>query len=472
MTDTVTLDAPRVKTGGNKVLILGGGLAGLSAAKRLVDKGFQVELVEKRDIFGGKVSSWKDKDGDWVETGLHCFFGAYKEIYDLMKELGTYDKILWKEHALTYTLSKGERFTFRTWNLPSPFHLTPALFRNGYFSIPEMLTFAKVLMPILFGGDKYYEAQDGMTYKEWHEKKGLSERMIKKMFLPMALALKFLPPAELSANIVLAVTGEFLRRPDASMMGFLKGSPSDYLIMPLVNYLRKKGASVHSNSKALSLIYDGNRITGVKMDNGETLTADYYITALPIHNLKKVIPENLKAAYPFFRNIDEFVGVPVVTVQVWYDRQITTIDNILFSPDGVIPFYADMALTTPEYAVLQGMSHKGKTRFQVGVAPAKEIIKLSDEEIIAKVDASVRDLFPETAKDAKILKHTIVRVPQSVYAPYPGLEHKRPTQKTPVENLFMAGGYTKNRFYDSMEGAVSTGNSAARELMIRHGIKV
>ncbi|MCS6989414.1 MAG: FAD-dependent oxidoreductase [Chloroherpetonaceae bacterium] len=472
MTDATTLDAPSVTTGGNKVLILGGGLAGLAAAKRLVDNGFQVQLVEKRDIFGGKVSAWKDAEGDWVETGLHCFFGAYSELYDLMREIGTYDCILWKKHELNYTLSKGERFAFRTWDLPSPFHLTPALFANGYFSLPEMLAFAKVLIPILFGGERYYEAQDGMTYKEWHERQGLSERMMKKMFLPMSLALKFLPPAEISANIVLAVTGEFLRRPDASMMGFLKGSPEDYLIGPLVNYLRKKGATIQSGRKALSLIYDGNRIAGAKMDDGETLVADYYLTALPVHNLKKVLPENLKRAHQFFRDIDEFVGVPVVTVQVWYDRQITTIDNILFSPDGVIPFYADLALTTPEYAVLRGASHQGKTRFQVGVAPAKEVIKLSDEEIVARVDASVKDLFPETAKDAKILKHAIVRIPQSVYAPYPGLESKRPTQKTPVDNLFIAGGYTKNRFYDSMEGAVSTGNSAARELMIRHGVKI
>ncbi len=469
MNDMMTA-APQTTTGGNSVLILGGGLAGLTAAKRLVDKGFSVQLVEKRDIFGGKVSAWKDKDGDWVETGLHCFFGAYKEIYDLMKELGTYDAILWKTHELNYRLSQGVKFKFKTWNLPSPLHLTPALFRNGYFSIPEMLTFAKVLGPILFGGDKYNEAQDHLTYREWHEQRGLSQRMIKKMFLPMALALKFLPPDILSANIVLAVTGEFLRRPDASKMGFLKGSPQEYLTGPLCDYLQKKGVKLYTNSRAVELIYDGEKITGVKMANGETLTADYYLTALPVHNLKTVMPDNLKASHPFFSNICAFEGVPVVTIQVWYDRQITDIDNILFSPDGVIPFYADVAQTTPEYATMQGLSHKGKTRFEVGVAPAKDLIKLSDAELIAKVDSSIKDLFPETAKDAKILKHTIVRVPQSVYAPYPGLEQKRPTQKTPVRNLFMAGGYTKNRFYDSMEGAVSTGNKAAAELLKTHGV--
>ncbi|MDX2130090.1 MAG: FAD-dependent oxidoreductase [Chloroherpetonaceae bacterium] len=471
MSAYTTLEAPRVSTGGGKsVLILGGGLAGLSAAKRLIDKGFQITLVEKRPIFGGKVSSWKDKDGDWVETGLHCFFGAYKEIYDLMKEIGTYDAILWKKHELNYKLSQGGGFTFRTWNLPSPLHLTPALFKNGYFSVMEMLRFAKILGPILFGGEKYYEKQDGMTYKEWHEKRGLSQRMIKKMFLPMALALKFLPPEELSANIVLAVTGEFLRRPDASMMGFLKGSPQDYLTGPLTDYLKKKGAKLYSESKAVEVKFDGEQISGVQMANGETLTADFYITALPVHNLKTVLPESLKNKHQFFRNIDAFEGVPVVTVQVWYDRQITDVNNILFSPDGVIPFYADMAQTTPEYATLSGVSHQGKTRFQFGVAPAKHVIGLSDEEILARVDSSVKDIFPVSAKDAKILKHTIVRVPQSVYAPYPGLEANRPTQKTPVKNLFMAGGYTKNRFYDSMEGAVSTGNSAARALLESVGI--
>ncbi|MCS7211619.1 MAG: NAD(P)-binding protein, partial [Chloroherpetonaceae bacterium] len=69
MTEELTI-SPRVSTGGNRVLILGGGLAGLAAAKRLVDNGFQVEVLEKRPILGGKVSSWKDAEGDWIETGL------------------------------------------------------------------------------------------------------------------------------------------------------------------------------------------------------------------------------------------------------------------------------------------------------------------------------------------------------------------------------------------------------------------
>jgi 15-cis-phytoene desaturase len=58
-----------------KVAIIGGGLSGLSAARYLVDAGHEPIVFEARNVLGGKVSAWKDKDGDWIETGLHIFFG-------------------------------------------------------------------------------------------------------------------------------------------------------------------------------------------------------------------------------------------------------------------------------------------------------------------------------------------------------------------------------------------------------------
>jgi len=60
-----------------RVVIAGAGLAGLSCAKYLVDNGHIPIVLEARDVLGGKVAAWKDEDGDWYETGLHIFFGAY-----------------------------------------------------------------------------------------------------------------------------------------------------------------------------------------------------------------------------------------------------------------------------------------------------------------------------------------------------------------------------------------------------------
>ena len=442
------------------VLILGGGLAGLTAAKRLTDKGFQVKVLEKREIFGGKVSAWKDDEGDWIESGTHCFFGAYSVLYDLMKEIKTDHAVLWKEHQLTYTLAGGEHFTFNTWDLPSPLHLLPAIVKNGYFSFGEMAAFAKSLIPLALKKEKYAPTQDHLTFTAWAHEKKFGNRLLEKMFRPMALALKFIPPEEISAKIILDVTETFYRIPDASRMGFLKGSPQEYLTQPLIDYSASKGAIFKNRTVVEELLFDGTEINGVQLRNGEILTADYYLCALPIHNLNKVLPDALKKHDPFFGNLGKLEGVPVISVQIWYDREITDADNVLFSPDGVIPVYANLARTTPDYCTLRGEPFSGKTRFEFCVAPAKDLMALPKEEIIRLVDQSVRNCYPDTSRGAKILKSTLVKIPQSVYAPLPHMEQYRPSQKTPLRNLFLAGGFSRQLYYDSMGGAVMSANLA------------
>ncbi|KUL23869.1 FAD-dependent oxidoreductase [Chlorobium limicola] len=447
------------------VLILGGGLAGLTAAKRLTDRGFQTKILEKREIYGGKVSSWKDEEGDWVESGTHCFFGAYDVLYDLMKEIKTYHAVLWKEHQLTYTLQGDKRFTFNTWNLPSPLHLLPAIVKNGYFTFGEMASFSRSLIPLALKQAAYPPTQDHLTFAEWAVQKKFGNRLMDKMFRPMALALKFIPPEEISAKIILDVTETFYRIPDSSRMGFLKGAPQEYLHQPLLDYLSSRGTVFKNRTAVDELLYDGGEIKGVQLRNGEILTADYYLSALPVHNLNKVLPAALKHHDRFFGGLSNLEGVPVISVQIWYDREIVTDDNVLFSPDGIIPVYANLARTTPEYRTLRGEPFEGKTRFEFCVAPARELMRLSGEEIIHQVDLSVRACYPHKTQGAKILKATLVKIPHSVYAPLPNMEQFRPTQQTPVRNLFLAGGFSRQLYYDSMGGAVMSANLAAEGIV-------
>ena len=70
-----------------KVAIIGGGLSGLACAKYLVDAGHEPVVYEARDVLGGKVSAWQDEDGDWIETGLHIFFGAYPNMMNMFAEV-------------------------------------------------------------------------------------------------------------------------------------------------------------------------------------------------------------------------------------------------------------------------------------------------------------------------------------------------------------------------------------------------
>lgn len=444
-----------------RVVVVGGGFAGLTAGKRLLEAGHEVTILEKRPMFGGKWSAWKDEDGDTIESGLHVFFGAYEEIYDLLRELGLYEHIQWKEHVLTYTLAQGERFEFRTMNAPSPFHLLPAVFQNRYFSWKEKVTLVKALLPIMFGSEDYYAKCDELTYQQWHRNWGIADRMLSKMFLPMTLALKFLPPEDISARVVLDVAGLFLRQNHASRMGFLNGSPADKFTGPFVRHLKEKGATMRAGTGVKRVhTGEGRRVMAVELTDGELVRGDEFIFALPIHKLNQLIPRDWLDE-PYFRNLSQFEGVPVISVQMWFDRQISHIDNILFNPDGIIPVYTDMGNTVPDYY------NEGKSRFQFVVAPAKNLMPLSDEEVIERVRANVNSTFPNTAPHATMTKSTIVRIPQSVYWPKPGLDALRPTQASPIPNLSLAGGYTRQKFYDSMEGAVRSGNRAAAATIAR-----
>src|SRR4051812_40292462 len=72
----------------NRVAIAGGGLAGLTCAKSLADAGVEVALYEGLPYLGGRASTYRDRDGDWVEQGLHIFLGTYSAFKTLLEEIG------------------------------------------------------------------------------------------------------------------------------------------------------------------------------------------------------------------------------------------------------------------------------------------------------------------------------------------------------------------------------------------------
>ena len=91
-----------------RVGIVGAGLAGMVAAMDLADAGHEVEIFEIRPFVGGKVSSWKDKDGNHIEMGLHVFFGCYYNLFGIMKRTGAFDAGLrLKEHIHTFVNNGG-----------------------------------------------------------------------------------------------------------------------------------------------------------------------------------------------------------------------------------------------------------------------------------------------------------------------------------------------------------------------------
>ena len=224
------------------VAIVGGGLSGLACAKYLSDAGHKPIVLEARDVLGGKVSAWQDEDGDWIETGLHIFFGAYPNMMNLLAELGLHDRLQWKVHKMIFAMQElpGEFTTFDFLpGLPAPVNFGLAILLNQkMLTLGEKLQTAPPLLPMLIEGQEFIDAQDELSVLEFMRKYGMPERINQEVFISMAKALDFIDPDKLSMTVVLTAMNRFLNEDNGLQMAFLDGNQPDRLCGPMADHIR------------------------------------------------------------------------------------------------------------------------------------------------------------------------------------------------------------------------------------------
>ncbi|MBD2496064.1 15-cis-phytoene desaturase [Nostoc sp. FACHB-280] len=452
-----------------RVAIAGAGLAGLSCAKYLVDAGYTPIVLERRDVLGGLVAAWKDSDGDWYETGLHAFFGAYPNMLQLLKELGIEDRLQWKEHTLIFNQPEkpGTLSRFDVPDIPSPFNIIASILRNNdMLTWEQKIRFAIGLLPAIVRGQKYVEEMDKYSFSEWLKRQGVGERVASDVFIAASKALTFINPDEVSSTILLTALNRFLQERYGSKIAFLDGSPTERLCQPIVDYITERGGQVRLNAplKEIVLNPDGTvkefLLRGLNGEPDEVVTADFYVSAMSVDPLKVMLPEPWQQM-EFFQKLEGLEGVPVVNLHLWFDRKLTDIDHLLFSRSPLLSVYADMSNTCREYA------NPDRSMLELVLAPAKDWVSKSDEEIVAATMTELEKLFPDhfgKENPAKLLKSHVVKTPRSVYKATPGRQQYRPPQKTPIANFFLSGSYTMQRYLGSMEGAVLSGKLTAQAI--------
>lgn len=449
-----------------RVAIAGAGLAGLSCAKYLSDAGHTPVVYEARDVLGGKVAAWQDEDGDWYETGLHIFFGAYPNMLQLFAELGIEERLQWKSHSMIFNQrdvpGSYSRFDFP--DLPAPLNGVAAILgNNDLLTWPEKIAFGLGLVPAMLRGQEYVESCDKYSWTEWLRLHNIPERVNDEVFIAMSKALNFIDPDQISSTVLLTALNRFLQEKNGSKMAFLDGNPPERLCMPMVKHIQARGGEVHLEAplREIQLAENGDvngfRIAGINGKEGFLAEADAYVSALPVDPFKLLLPEPWKEM-PFFSRLDGLRGVPVINIHLWFDRKLTDIDHLLFSRSPLLSVYADMSNTCREY------EDPERSMLELVFAPAHDWIGRPDSEIVAATLAELERLFPQHfggAEPAKLRKSKVVKTPLSVYKTVPGCQALRPSQATPIANFFLAGDYTMQRYLASMEGAVLSGKLCA-----------
>jgi len=453
------------------VLVIGGGLAGLSCGKYLSDAGCAPTVIERGKMLGGKVSAWRDEDGDWIETGLHIFFGAYPNAMNLFAELGIEDRLQWKEHSMTFAMREnpGEftKFSFPD-VLPAPFNMGYAILSNDkMLTWVEKLRTGAPLVPMLIGGQDYIDAQDELSVEEWMKKNFMPKRVRDELFIAMGKALDFIDADKLSMTVILTAMNRFINETHGSKTAFLDGNQPDRLCAPMAEHIERVGGGrvmVDSPMQEIMVDDESGKVTGVKLRNGEIMTADHYVSAMPVDALKLKLPTQWKTM-PFFKQLNELEGIPVINVHLWFDRKLRPYNGLVFSRSPLLSVYADMSECCKEYA------DADRSMLELVFAPCDQKagsdvnwIGASDEEIVEATMKELENLFPDelgSENGAKLRKFAVVKTPRSVYAAVPGRNKFRPSQHTPIENFTLAGDFTSQKFLGSMEGAILSGKLAA-----------
>lgn len=473
-----------------RVAIVGAGLAGLSTAVELADRGHTVEIFESRPFVGGKVGSWVDADGNPIEMGLHVFFGCYYNLFDLMQKVGAFKDLRLKEHTHTF-INRGGRtgmldFRFIT---GAPFNGLKAFFTTSQLSLQDKAQNAIALgiSPLVRGLVDFEGAMktirdlDAISFADWFRRHGGSEGSLKRMWNPIAYALGFIDTEQISARCMLTIFQFFAAKTEASVLRMLEGSPHEYLHKPILNYLNERGCQVYTRRRVRQVQFeevgDRTRVTGLVIASGdteETVTADAYVCACDVPGVQRLLPQPWRK-WEQFDNIYRLDTVPVATVQLRFDGWVTELnddaerrqldhaaglDNLLYTPDADFSCFADLALTSPGDYYREGQG----SLLQVVLTPGDPFIKQPNEAIAQHVLKQVHDLFP-SSRELTMTWFSVVKLAQSLYREAPGMDPYRPAQQTPIDNFFLAGSYTQQDYIDSMEGATLSGRQAAQAIV-------
>merc|ERR1719149_403715 len=349
----------------------------------------------------------------------------------LFEELDIEDRLQWKTHKMIFAMQElpGEFTTFDfVPGIPAPFNFGLAILLNQkMLTLQEKIQTVPPLLPMLINGQQFIDAQDELSVLDFMRKYGMPERINTEVFISMAKALDFIDPDRLSMAVVLTAMNRFLNEDDGLQMAFLDGNQPDRLCAPMKAHVEARGGEVRTSAPVKEILTNANgTCAGLAMRDGTTVTADMYVSAMPVDILKRMTPEPWQKM-PYFRQADELEGIPVINIHMWFDRKLKNVDHLCFSRSPLLSVYADMSTTCKEYY------DEEKSMIELVFAPCSPLaggntnwIAKSNQEIVDATMVELERLFPleigpksPDGVGAKLLKHAVVKTPRSVYAAIP-----------------------------------------------------
>jgi hydroxysqualene dehydroxylase len=435
-------------TGQGRVVVVGGGLAGTSAALDLADRGWDVTLLEGRPRLGGAAYSFL-RDGSVVDTGQHVLLRCYRDYRALLERMGVADLAPLQDRMDLPVLRPGASplRLRRTRSVVPPLHLAPALLGYRALSPLERARAART-MTALRRVDPDDPAVDRQTFGGWLRAHGERDRSLARLWGVFAVAALNVSVDEASLALAARVfRTALLERPDAGDIGVLSASLSRLHDTAARAQLDASGVRYRTGERVRMLVPTPDGFS-VRTATGQTI-ADAVVLAVPHRQAADLVPP---AACPD-RHRWHWLGFsPIVNVHVRYDRPVSSVRfaAVLDSPVQWLFDRTEVVGGPGQYLVV---SLSG-----ADVAVGEPAERLLDVHL-----AALSALLP-AARTATVLDSFVTREPHATFRQVAGTAALRPPTRTALPGLVLAGAWTGTGWPDTMEGAVRSGHAAAREL--------
>jgi hydroxysqualene dehydroxylase len=422
-----------------KVIVIGGGFAGLTATAYLVKNKFKVTLLEASPKLGGRAYSFLDKETNTIiDNGQHILMGCYYDTIKFLSLIGASDNFIFQNKLKVNFVKEGfQILPLKSIHLFYPLNLIFGLLNFKAINLKDRMNLLRVFLKLPFYSSSKFS---NLNIKEWLEKEGQSKNVQEAFW-------KILAVGSLNTSIEKASAKIFI---DILKQIFLKGSKAATIVLPKYDlsesyvknaqeFILRNSGSICLSESVEKLFFDNNKLKELRSSKMIYSDFDFVVSTIPTFALAKIFNDRNDLLFP------EFEYSTILNIHIWLKR------NIL--PDGFFGL-----INSP----LHWAFNKG-THMNIVISDANEIVNKSDEELIEMVKVEMQKFF--LLERELISNYKIIKEKRATFIPSNDIIDKRPSQKTVVKNLILAGDWVDTGLPSTIESAVKSGRVAAEIIM-------
>jgi zeta-carotene desaturase len=432
------------------VTVVGGGVAGLSAACALAEAGVRVQLLERRSYLGGRAASFLHPGVDEViDNCQHVLFGCCTNLAGFYRRIGVTDRIHWTSE-MTMIEPGGRHSTLGPCFLPAPLHSLPRFLAAKAFTFRDKLALARAFRGLL----RAIPDDSPETLGAWLARNGQTKGALDRFWrLVIASALNADLDSIGVAYAAKVIRELFLNSAEAGRMG-MSTVPLGELYAAAEEFLRARGSSIVLNTRVESAAWDERAAQWTLATNAAPLVANSLVLALPFEGLARLLPRLPPGpgVPALAAQLARHESWPICSVHLWFDREITTLDHAVLL-DREIHWMYNKSRLQP------GRAGHG-SYLELVCSASRSFAALPGDQAVAQAVGELAEFFP-AVRTARLEKSAFVKELRATFGVPPGIDAARPSAISPWPNCFLAGDWTATGWPSTMESAARSGHLAA-----------